>query len=60
MELVNKECNHCNFFDNELMWVPKDMVDVEFDCPICKQGKVKYSKYIHPYIKYIEKLGENK
>lgn len=38
---VDKKCSNCNKIVEET-WIPKDMVDASFQCPICNKGTVTY------------------
>jgi rubredoxin len=43
MMVVRKSCSNCYGFDH-LVYIPKDMLNDTFECPLCGKGKVRYEK----------------
>lgn len=42
MILAKKRCSNCKEV-NEVTWIPNDMLNESFNCPVCNKGIVNYS-----------------
>lgn len=59
MILVYKQCSYCDsnsMVSGEKMYIPDDMLNTSFKCPICNKGSVGYKSTGNSVLEAIEML----